>query len=149
MVVTLRMPEVYGTTTVKAMLVVVRAIQALFLLAGIACGIGSVVVVGGLLGDTRPCVITEENKPSPECGLMAKVQVQGTVGVAYALASGAMMIGAVALNGIARPGGSTPAARPGPFTQQASGPFAPPPQHAPGPPPQQPPLHPGQPQPPY
>jgi hypothetical protein len=87
------------------MLIVIRAIQAVFLLAGVACAIGAVVVVGALVDDTKPCQVDEDGKATAYCEVIPNYQVQATVGVAYALASGAMMLGAVAVGGMARPSG--------------------------------------------
>lgn len=68
MAVTLRICRVYGPATVSAMLLVVRVVQALLMLAALACGIGGVVVVGGTPGLTstaRKAAVVKRPWPRP------------------------------------------------------------------------------------
>jgi len=107
MVVMLRICRVYGPATVSVMLI----------------------VVGGLVNDTESaCQLTDvdddEDGVTAGCATIPNYQAQATVGLTYALVSVAMMIGAAAMNGTARPaGGASAAPAPVGYAGQPTGPF--------------------------
>jgi hypothetical protein len=103
-----------------------RGIQALLLVAAIACGITAVAYVGSVSYDTESaCHIYDAPQGQPPvtdgCAIVPAFQVQTSVGMTFALTAVAMMVGAVAMNGLVRPAGSAPTVQsnnPGPYPPQ-------------------------------
>ncbi|MFC5286813.1 hypothetical protein ACFPM7_07100 [Actinokineospora guangxiensis] len=138
------------------MTIVVRVLQALLLLAGLAAGIAAV-TVGGMAGDRvgGVCYMREspdpsslEKVPSAGCATVGVYQAEAVSAVAIALAGIGAMVGAVAVGRMAparaaapRPGAAPHGYGPPLPQHQPGGPF---PQQGP-PTGQQPPIPPGQP----
>ena len=139
------------------MTIVVRVLQALLLLAGLAAGIAAV-TVGGMAGDRvggvcymrdNPDPSALEKVPSAGCATVGVYEAEAVSAVAIALAGVGAMVGAVAVGRMAPARAAAPrqaaAAAPGygppPGQYPQSGPFP----HQGPPTGQQPPVQPGPP----
>lgn len=115
------------------MTIVVRIAQTLLILAGLAACVTAVVLAGMAHDDVSGrCYMIEvqgstDRVPHPGCGTVSVFQTEAISAAAVGLAGIGVMIGAVALNGMASPSGPKPP-KPAPYA------YGPPPFPPQGPP---------------
>lgn len=96
------------------MTIVVRIAQTLLILAGLAACVTAVVLAGMAHDDVSGrCYMVEvqgsnDRVPHPGCGTVSVFQTEAISAAAVGLAGIGVMIGAVALNGVAAPRGAKP-----------------------------------------